>query len=219
MQQMIKCLRMLAMAVTMMGVWGASAWAANEAVVGQEYQVLSRPQATSNPGKIVVTEFFSYQCPHCFSLSPSIKAWAQKLPADVVFERVPVGFGRSNWNAIGQAFYALQSMGKADQLDSVIFNGIHTQGLMLKDQAAITQFLAKNGVDAEEFANAYNSFGVKASMSRANQLVRPDYYNVEGVPDIVVDGKYRVINAGSQEQWLARVDKVIAKVRAERNRK
>lgn len=198
---------------------GMSAWAAAPAapVEGQDYQVLSPAQPTSNPKKIVVTEFFSYQCPHCFALFPTINGWSKHLPSDVAFERIPVGFGRSNWNAIAQAFYALQVMGKVEQLDSLIFNAIHTQNVMLKDEATITTWVGKQGVNATDFTAAYNSFGVRSSMSRGDQLAKN--YQVQGVPDIIVDGKYRVVNPGDHDKWLASVDKVIAKVRAEKAHK
>ena len=41
-------------------------------------------------GKIEVVEFFCYGCPHCNAFEPTLDAWAKKLPADVVFRRVPV---------------------------------------------------------------------------------------------------------------------------------
>lgn len=196
---------------------GLSAWAADAPVAGEDYQLLSPAQPTSNPGKIVVTEFFSYQCPHCFALFPSISSWSKRLPGDVVFERIPVGFGRSNWSAIAQGFYALQVMGKAEQLDRSVFNAIHTQNVMLKDEATITAWVAKQGVNAADFTAAYDSFGVRSSMSRSDQLAKN--YQVQGVPDLIVDGKYRVINPGNLDQWLVRVDQVIAKVRAEKTHK
>lgn len=189
---------------------------ADELQEGRDYALLSPVQPTSNPGKIVVTEFFSYECPHCFQLFPSISAWAAKLPKDVVFERVPVGFGRASWTAIAQAFYALQAMGKAEKLDSPIFNAIHTQNVMLTNESNITDWVAKQGVNAKEFTAAYNSFGVKSSMSRVDQLVKS--YKVEGVPALFVDGKYIVSASGIKgyDEMLARADKLIAKVRAER---
>ena len=189
---------------------------AQEAQEGRDYTVLRPPQPTSHPEKIVVTEFFSYHCPHCFQLYPSITSWARKLPQDVVFERAAVGFGRPNWLVIAQAFYALEALGKAEQLDSAIFNAIHSQKLNFANEADITAWVAKQGVDPKQFSAAYNSFGVKSHMSRTEQMVRT--YKVEGVPSLVVDGKYVVATPGirNYDDLLARADKVIAKVRSER---
>jgi protein dithiol oxidoreductase (disulfide-forming) len=198
---------------------GVAAWAAEPLVEGQAYQALVPPQPTSSPAKIVVTEFFSYQCSHCFQFYPVVASWAAKLPKDVVFERVPVSLGRSSWAPIGQAFYALQAMGKLEQMDRLIFNAIFVQNMPLQDEAGITAFVAKQGINAAEFTAAYNSFGVKSSTARAEQQMRT--HRVQGTPTMVVDGKYVVLSEGTKnyEDLLARTSQLIDKVRAERAHK
>lgn len=198
---------------------GSSAWAADTVVEGTDYQLLSPAQATNNPGKIVVAEFFSYECSHCFAFHPVITAWASKLPKDVVFDRVPVSLGRAAWQPISQAFYALQAIDKLDQLDRLIFNAIHVQNVKLFDEASITSFVAKQGVNAADFTAAYNSFSAKSNVLRAEQMMKA--YRVQGTPALVVDGKYLVLNEGTRnyEEWLARADKVIAKARADKKLK
>jgi thiol:disulfide interchange protein DsbA len=203
----------------LMLVCGSSVWAADVPVEGTDYQLLSPAQPTSNPSKIVVTEFFSYECSHCFAFYPVVTAWANKLPKDVVFDRVPVSLGRAAWQPISQAFYALQAIDKLEQLDSLIFNAIHVQNVRLEDEQSITAFVAKQGVSAADFNAAYNSFSAKSSTLRAEQMMKA--YRVQGTPALVVDGKYVVLAEGtkSHEEWLARADKVIAKARADRAHK
>ena len=53
--------------------------------------------ATSDAGKIVVTEFFSYQCPHCFKFEKPFADWSSRLAADVKVERAAVAIGHANW--------------------------------------------------------------------------------------------------------------------------
>jgi protein dithiol oxidoreductase (disulfide-forming) len=198
---------------------GLSAWAADAPVEGQEYQLLNPAQPTSAPDKIVVSEFFSYQCPHCYAFYPVVTAWARKLPKDVVFERVPVSLGRSSWEPVAQAFYALQAMGKLEQMDRLIFAGINVQGARLLDEASVTGFVAKQGINAAEFTAAYNSFGVKSSTVRADQMMKT--HKVQGTPTMVVDGKYVIMSEGTRnyDDLLARTDKLIAKARADKARK
>jgi protein dithiol oxidoreductase (disulfide-forming) len=198
---------------------GTSAWAADTVIEGTDYQLLSPAQSTINPGKIVVTEFFSYECSHCFMFYPVVTAWANKLPKDVVFDRVPVSLGRAAWQPISQAFYALQAIDKLDQLDRAIFNAIHVQNVKLFDEASITAFVAKQGVNAADFTAAYNSFSAKSNVLRAEQSMKA--YRVQGTPALVVDGKYVVLNEGTKnyEEWLARTDKIIAKARADKAHK
>ena len=208
--------RLLRLFALLMLACGSSVWAAEPLVEGTAYKLLSPAQPTSNPGKIVVTEFFSYQCPHCFAFYPDVTEWAGKLPKDVVFERVPVSLGRAAWQPVSQAFYALQALDKVDQLDHAIFTAINVQGVKLFDEASITDFVAKQGVPAAEFTAAYNSFSAKSSTLRAEQMMKA--YRVEGTPSLVVDGKYLVMNEGTKnyQEWLARTDQLIAKARAEK---
>ncbi|MGC3980264.1 MAG: thiol:disulfide interchange protein DsbA/DsbL [Steroidobacteraceae bacterium] len=211
--------RLIRLFVLALSCLGLSAQAAEVAVEGQDYQVLSPAQPTSNPNKIVVTEFFSYYCSHCYAFYPVVTPWAAKLPSDVAFERVPVSLGRSSWQPISQAFYALQAMGKLEQMDRLIFSGIHAQNIKLMDEESITAFVAKQGISAADFTAAYNSFGVKSSTVRAEQLMKN--HKVSGTPALVVDGKYIVPSDGVKtlEEWLVRADKAIALARTEKKKK
>ncbi len=212
----------VSMLLAMVGMLSSAAHAADAAalaVEGTDYTLLSPAQPTSNPKKIVVSEFFSYHCSHCYAFHPYVTSWARKLPGDVVFERVPVSLGRAAWQPVSQAFYALQAMGKLEQLDTLIFSAIHTQKTTLYDEAAMTRFVAKQGVNAAEFTAAYNSFGVKSSLASAELKMKS--HKVSGTPALVINGKYIIIAEGTRgyADLLARADRVIAKVRAEQVRK
>jgi thiol:disulfide interchange protein DsbA len=190
--------------------------AAAQPVEGRDYVVVQPPQPTSDPSHIVVTEFFSHQCPHCFSFYPALNDWVSRLPADVVFERVPVAIGRPTWAPIAKAFYALESMGKLAELDGRIFNAIHAQRVRLDNEAAIADWLATQGVDRAQFTTAMSSFSVSTFATRAEQTARA--HRLPSVPTLVVDGKYLVAigDDGVFTSQLAVVDALIAKARAEK---
>lgn len=202
----------LAAAVLMLG----SAQA--QVAAGRDYVPIDPPQAGENPAKIEVLEFFSYGCPHCNDFHPLISKWAAKLPADVVFKRVPVSFGRAQWANIGKLYYAAEAIGELGRLDAAAFQAIHEKGVKLYDEATIMQFAVQQGVDGKKFADAFGSFGVQSKMKRADQMTQA--YKVQGVPAIAVDGRYMVLNEGikSYEELLVRTDKVIAKVRSEKKK-
>jgi len=75
----------------------ALAAAAQDLNPGTDYGVVSPPQSTDDPSKIVVIEFFSYGCPHCNAFNPTLTLWENKLPKDVRLEREAVIFGRQPW--------------------------------------------------------------------------------------------------------------------------
>lgn len=155
-------------------------------VEGKEYQVLKSPQPVT-PGKIEVTEFFWYGCPHCFDFEPELEAWMKKQGKDVAFKRVPVAF-REDLMPHTKIYYALESMGKLDAMHNKVFSAMNVDRKRMLDVNEIADFMARNGVDRKAFLDAYNSFSVTTSAQRANKIA--DAYKIDGVPTIVIQGKY-----------------------------
>src|SRR5215204_2738045 len=111
-------------------------------VQGQDYQLLTPPQSTTNPGKVEVIEFFSYGCPHCYALQPQVVKWAAALPANVAFVRIPVSFGRHEWGQLSRAYYALEATGDLQRLDDALFDGIHKQQRQLSSEDDLAAWAA-----------------------------------------------------------------------------
>lgn len=189
---------------------------AQRPVAGTHYVTIDPPLATDNPDKIEVVEFFSYGCPHCFDLSASLNRWVAKLPADVTFYRVPVGFNQPYYQLMARFYYALEALGELERLDKAAFEAIHMKGLKLVDEKSLADWVASQGVDAKKFHDAFNAFGVVSKTRRADQMTQAA--GVPGVPALVVDGRYRVLTKGIKEphELLTRTDLVIEKRRAER---
>jgi len=138
------CVLRLGAALLTVPTW--QAWAQGSAPTGlregKDYLALRTPAPTDVPaGKVEVLEFFSYNCPHCAALEPSLEAWSKKLPADAVLRRVPVPF-------IGDAevkqrlYYTLEAMGKLGELHGKVFDAIHRQRINLSGEKATLDWLA-----------------------------------------------------------------------------
>jgi len=184
-------------------------------VAGRDYTVIEPPQSTDNPAKIEVVEFFSYACPHCSDLNPMIHKWAEKLPSDVVFKRVPVSFNPF-YELMARLFYSLETTGDLARLDEPLFNAIHVKGLKLINEKSITEWVTSQGVDALKFGEAWRSFNVNSKTKRADQMARN--FRIQGVPAVAVDGRY-LVGGKSLQDMLTLTDKVIDKRRSERNPK
>jgi len=184
-------------------------------VAGRDYAVIEPAQPTDDPSRIEIVEFFSYACPHCNDLNPAIHQWAAKLPADVVFKRVPVSFNPF-YELMARLFYSLETTGDLARLDTPLFNAIHVKGLKLINEKSITEWVTSQGVDALKFGDAWRSFNVNSKTKRADQMARN--FRIQGVPAIAVDGRY-LVGGKSMQELLALTDKVIDKRRAERNPK
>jgi protein dithiol oxidoreductase (disulfide-forming) len=183
-------------------------------VEGQQYVRLQTPAPVSLAAdkKIEVVEFFWYECPHCFSFDPLVEAWAKKLPADVAFRRVPVGF-TARHQAAQKLFYALEEMGKLESLHKKIFAAIHLQNQRLVAEPDMVAFVTANGVDGAKFSEAYRSFGVSTKTNRAKQLT--EAYKIDGVPAMGIQGRFFTSGAlaGGHDRALAITDFLIDRSR------
>lgn len=181
-------------------------------VQGQDYELLTPPQTVSTD-KVEVLEFFSYACPHCYALQPHVVKWAAQLPANATFVRVPVSFGRREWGQLSRAYYALEATGDLARLDDALFEAIHKQHRPLSSLDQLAVWAAENDVDAAKFRAAFESPGVSAKAMRAEQLSRD--YKVNGVPSLIVDGKY-VAKGHTHEDMLKIARQLVDKSAAER---
>jgi len=177
---------------------------------GIDYAVLSPSQRTDvKAGQIEVLEFFWYRCPHCFNLEPELKAWAKKLPKNVVLKRVP-GILNDSWTPLTKVFYALEAIGMIDKLHGDVFQAIHTQGIDLNDPEVFFNWAAGKGVDRNQLKAAYNSFGVNSKVMRAKQMTQA--YKLTGVPAFAVNGKFTTsaYMTGSHAKLFEALDGLIA---------
>jgi protein dithiol oxidoreductase (disulfide-forming) len=176
---------------------------------GVNYKELE-PQPTQTGDKIEVLEFFWYGCPHCYHFEPYISAWKKTMPDNVEFIRVPAIF-RPDWEIQAKAYYALSVMGVIEDLHGKIFDAIHKDKKPLNTLDAIADFVAQNGVDKKTFLSEYNSFVVDSMTRKAKKKMLA--YHIEGVPSIVVNGKYLTTGsmAGSYENLVKVIDWLVAK--------
>jgi thiol:disulfide interchange protein DsbA len=184
--------------------------------LGGDYTEIVPALAADAPDKIEVIEFFSYACPHCNDLNPPLNQWSAKLPGDVAFRKVAVGFNTPFYQLMAKLFYSLDAMGESKRLDEAVFKAIHSQGVKLIDEKSVTAWVATQGIDGKKFGDAFGSFGVLNQVKRSDMLVQKA--KIQGVPALLVDGRYLVggPNIKSNADLLAISDKLVAKVRAER---
>jgi protein dithiol oxidoreductase (disulfide-forming) len=160
---------------------------------GVNYTPLVPAQPTHvAPGKVEVTEVFWYGCPHCNALEPFIQSWLKNKPEYIEFVRVPVMWGPVH-RAHAKLFYMARALKRPD-LDQKVFDTIHKDGNMLvANDEQVTRkmqldFFKANGVSAEDFNKAWDSVTVSSGLQQAEQLT--EAYKVQGVPLIVINGKY-----------------------------
>jgi len=122
------------------------------------------------------------------------------------------------WNPMmevhAQIYYTAQDLGVFDKIHSVAFNEIHQKGNYLQTQDQIRDMFVAQGVSAADFDKSWSSFAVTSGVKKAATRTRE--YRVTGVPNMVVNGKYRVTTGEgvtTQADMLKVVNFLIAKER------
>jgi thiol:disulfide interchange protein DsbA len=187
---------------------------------GVNYNRIVPAQPTNVPaGQVEVLEFFWYACPHCYALEPSVQTWLKSKPAYVTFIRVPVEWNEGH-RSLAHLFYALEAMGKLNDVHTEIFKEIQVNGDPLigpdpNDAAAAERvqlsFIKKLGLSDAAFEKAYHGdMNVETAMQRADQLALR--YHVTSVPMFVVNGKYitDVTMAGGPEKLISMLNDLTA---------
>ena len=185
--------------------------------VGTNYTPIVPAQPTSaDPGQVEVLEVFWYGCSHCYALDPYLESWRKTKPPYVKFVRVPVMWGQAPQRAHARLFYTLEALGKLDALHSATFDAVQKSGNFLidanEDKTFQLQlaFAKAHGISEQDFTREYNGFYVNSNLQRADDLTRR--YAVDGVPRIIVNGKYStdVAMAGGHEQLIALINDLAA---------
>lgn len=196
-------------------------------VEGKNYFLIDPAQPTSHPGKIEVTEVFSYGCPACNGFHSTAEQIARSLPPGAVMNYLAASFRPDeNWPMYQRAFYAAQALDLVGKTHDAMFDAVWKSGELstynlkssgLKARSAwptiedAAKFYARYGVDPQEFVGVANSFTVNTKMKRADDLMKA--YGVDSTPTMIVNGKYRFTagTAGGYAQSIELTQWLVAK--------
>ena len=194
---------------------GIAAFAPAASAQSPLFSTLAPPQPVEGGGKVEVTEFFWYGCPHCYAMEPTINAWLKTKPQDVVFKRVPTY--NEGWAPMVSLYYTLEAMGVLEQYHAKVFEAIHKYNVNLNNKGKRDEWLKANGIDPAKFAEVEKSFTVATKIQRAKQLTQA--YKVDSVPRFFVNGKYYTSaeQAGGAEKIFLVIDQMVNLARKEKS--
>ena len=202
----------LAGALALAGAAGRVSAQGGGPVEGRDFQALARPVAVPANGKIEVIEFFWYACPHCFAFEPTIEAWIAKLPADVRFRRVPVGFDARK-ETHQRIYYTWEALGLVEKMHLKTFTRFHVQHRPIDTERDMLDFAQDNGLDVAKVGQAWNSFSVQTRCREARRL--EDDYGIEHMPEMAIAGRFVAVAQPSAgpASVLATTDWLLDRVR------
>ncbi len=162
---------------------------------GIHYERVVPAQPTSTVDKVEILEIFWYGCPHCFRFEPFAERLLRKMPENSQFVRLP-GIFRPSWENHARAFYAAELLGIFDKIHKPLFSAIHLEKRKMDTEEELADFFSTHGdIDKAEFIKTFKSFAVETRLRRAKTMT--SRYGIDGVPAVVVNGKYRVSARGA----------------------
>lgn len=181
---------------------------ANNFQQGKHYEVIASEKSASPE----VKKFFSFYCGGCYAFEPLAQSLARNLPEGTEFKPVHVDFIRAAapeiQNALARAYISAKNLGKGDQMANAIFNQIHRNRVPFRTEADVRSLALINDIDAEAFDRAMRSFAVRGAVGQMakEQEELSNSRVLTGVPMLVVNGKYKIINEslgkGNQQKEL-----------------
>jgi len=153
-----------------------------------DYQLLSIQQDAEAGKKVEIIEFFGYFCDHCYRLDLPITNWARQHKDKVLLRRVHVKFG--DGMAMQQRmFYTLAAMGElTNSMHHKIFQAMQEQRYPFRTDVQVFRWIEENGIDRQKFVEMFQSFYVESLCKQGTGFL--DTYKVDGVPMIVIDGRF-----------------------------
>lgn len=154
---------------------------------GEHYKVLN-VNKSSTP---IVTEFFSFYCPHCLKFEPIIEQIKNNIPANAKLQKVHVSFmGGDMAVPVAKAYAAMIVLKVEDVMVPYFFKQIQTLRTPPYSEADIRQMFVDNGIDGKKFDAAYKGFAVDSIQKRFDKQFSST--GLQGVPGVVVNNKYLV---------------------------
>ena len=176
---------------------------------GEHYERINPPVPTATPGKVEVTEVFSYGCPYCYSALPLAERIKESLPAFAQMTYVHASFiPAEGWPMLQRAYVTAQALGIAEAQHKAMFEAIWDTGeLPLFDPQTRrpSQPLPHIGYAAKFYAQ---HAGIREDdfLARSRQPdIDEGVYGISGTPSFVVNGKYRIGKAIRSADDIVRV--------------
>jgi thiol:disulfide interchange protein DsbA len=179
-------------------------------VEGEHYVAIDKPVKTETGDKVEVRELFWYYCPHCFDLEPAVNSWLNSKSESVEFIRQPAVFSE-RWANGAIFYYVLEEIGEVERLHERLLDAIHIHNTPFIDKDDFVEWLVDNGADEKKANDAFKSFTVRVKLNKSK--INTFKYESNGVPTIVVNGKYWVDSkhAGGNSEIFKVVDFLIQK--------
>lgn len=188
-------------------------------VVNKDFTVYEKPRPTNaTPDRIEIVYFYWYGSPWAKEIDRDLRTWVKTRPYGVKLIPAPAAFGGKHEIFGARIFFALELLGKEDEISPLLLEAVSQRTLNFDSIPAIIKWMDARGVPEKDFLRAMDDPRTKASTARVHDVMK--IYGVTSVPTVVINGKYMVrANDRVPPQRFLNIVKVLTQRLAETNQK
>ncbi len=181
------------LAVTLVcGLLGTAAWAgpASPPKLEGKYEVLKEP-STHQAGKVKLTEFADFYCPHCHMFEQTLAPFLEKefgKKVEVTLVGFPVISGKLP--TAFEMYEQARTMGKGPEMRTVLFRTIHKDRLHVLDKVIRESLIKEVGLDPVAFEAGLASGKPAAALEAGRKW--GERVKVQYTPTVLLDGNIKV---------------------------
>lgn len=184
---------------------GGAAWAGPAATPKPEgkYELL-KEASTHEPGKVKLTEFADFYCPHCHAFEQALVPFIEKefsgkveinmVGFPVIGGKLPTAF---------EMYEQARAMGKGVEMKKALFRAIHKDRLHVFDKVIRETLIREVGLDPVAFEAGLASGKPTAAFEAGRKLGLR--VNVQSTPALVLDGNIKVEGENLNPENLKKV--------------
>lgn len=169
------------------------------------FETISSQPAAHSLDTVVFEEYFNFTCPHCNTFRTAAQPLKERYAKRLRIVNIPIMF-RGQTDAPLRLFYIAQSVGREEEIKTLIFDAAFRYGVNPYDPQ-VTSYLARSSGLGDVYAKELNAGWVtrKVEESRA----KAEQAGVRATPTVVLQGALRLVPETGMSAFVGNVDHLI----------
>jgi thiol:disulfide interchange protein DsbA len=177
-----------------------------------KFGTLNKP-STYEPGKVKITEFFKFNCGHCYTFNSLLPAIKKKYG-----DRLEITYEPMLWKSVKgdlafkksiEAYIIAERMGKGEEMKDALFKAMFVENRNITSELQLGEIGKSVGL-GDEFVTALKNGDAKDEADANIKLA--ESIPVDETPTIIINGNFKVspsMTNGDATQMANNVDTII----------